>query len=93
MKYTILRTNRFDRDLRLAAKQNKDLSKLQTVIDTLASGNKLEDRYHDHPLKGEYIGCRECHVSPNWLLVYKIDDGKLILLLYRLGSHAELFDE
>lgn len=93
MKYRIQSTHRFDKDLKLAVKQGNDLSKLQTVIDTLANGDKLSERYHDHALKGDYIGCRECHVSPDWLLVYKISDNTLILLLYRLGSHAELFDE
>lgn len=93
MKYTIQRTNRFDKDLKLAAKQGKDLSRLQVVIDKLASGEKLDERYRDHALIGNYGGCRECHVTPDWLLVYKIDGDKLVLLLYRLGSHSELFDE
>ena len=93
MRYKIQRTTRFDRDLRLAVKQGKDISKLQKVIDMLAGGEKLDDRYRDHPLKGEYSGCRECHISPDWLLIYTIKNNKLILLLYRLGSHAELFDE
>ena len=69
----------------------KDLSKLQAVIDKLANGDKLDDRHRDHALIGNYNGCRECRVSPDWLLVYKIDNGKLVLLLYRLGSHSELF--
>lgn len=92
MKYTIQRTTRFDKDLKLAAKQGKDLTKLQIVIDKLANGDKLDDKHRDHALIGNYSGCRECHVSPDWLLVYKIDGDKLVLLLYRLGSHSELFD-
>ena len=93
MKYKIERTNRFDRDLRLAKKQGKDLDKLMRVINRLANGEQLEEKYHDHNLKGNYVGYRECHVSPDWLLVYKIHNATLILLLYRLGSHADLFDE
>ena len=93
MKYQIQSTGRFERYLKLAAKQGKDLKKLQAVIDTLANGIRLDAKYRDHALKGNYVGCRECHVSPDWLLVYKIDCGKLILLLYRLGTHSELFDE
>lgn len=65
MKYQIQRTTQFDKDLKLAAKQGKDLSKLQAVIDKLANGDKLDDRHRDHALIGNYNGCRECHVSPD----------------------------
>ncbi len=93
MKYEITRTSRFDRDLKLAQKQGKDLSKLSRVINRLANGEKLEEQYHDHNLKGNYNGYRECHISPDWLLIYKIENSQLILLLSRIGSHAELFNE
>lgn len=65
MKYQIQRTTQFDKDLKLAAKQGKDLSELQAVIDKLANGDKLDDRHRDHALIGNYNGCRECHVSPD----------------------------
>lgn len=91
MKYEISFTNRFKRDLKLAKKQGKDIEKLFEVIDKLAEGEKLDEKYKDHSLGGNFAGYRECHVSPDWLLVYKQENSLLVLLLYRLGSHAELF--
>lgn len=91
MKYEIKFTNQFKKDLKLAKKQNKNLDKLFEVVDILASGGKLGTRYRDHELTGNYRGTRECHVEPDWLLVYEIRDQVLVLMLYRLGSHSELF--
>ncbi|MDR1735803.1 MAG: type II toxin-antitoxin system YafQ family toxin [Oscillospiraceae bacterium] len=84
---------RFKRDLRRAEKRGKDLSLLEEVIDILAEGKRLPIEYSDHPLKGNYKGFRECHIEPDWLLVYKIDKGILVLLLSRTGTHQDLFDE
>jgi len=61
------------------------------VIERLANGQPLEEKYRDHDLSGDYKGCRECHVEPDWLLIYEIDNGVLVLMLYRVGSHSELF--
>ncbi len=91
MKYDIQFTNQFKKDLKLAKKQNKNLDKLFEVINTLANGKKLDDKHRDHELSGNYKGTRECHIEPNWLLVYEINDNLLILILYRLGTHSELF--
>jgi len=91
MKYTIKFTSQFKKDVRLAKKQNKDLDKLFEIVNTLANGHALETKYRDHELSGSYKGVRECHVEPDWLLVYEIRNDVLVLMLYRLGSHAELF--
>lgn len=61
------------------------------VIKTLAKGEKLGETYRDHALKGNFAGCRECHITPDWLLIYEIDQEMLILYLTRTGSHSDLF--
>lgn len=91
MKYDVQFTSRFKRDLKLAKKQNKNLDKLFTVIDILANGGTLDAKYKDHELVGNYKGTRECHVEPDWILIYEIHNDVLVLILYRLGSHAGLF--
>lgn len=91
MKYEIAFTNQFKKDLKLARKQGKNEDKLFEVIDRLASDLPLEERYKDHALSGDYASYRECHVAPDWLLVYKKQESVLVLLLYRLGSHSDLF--
>ena len=90
MTHEVIFTSQFKKDLKLAKKQNKDLDKLFEVIDILANGKKLE-KYKDHELSGNYKGTRECHVEPNWLLIYEIRDDVLVLILYRTGTHSELF--
>ena len=80
-----------EEDLKLAKKQNKDLNKLFDVVNILAEGGILGAKYRDHDLSGEYKGIRECHVEPDWLLVYEIQNDVLVLILYRLGTHSELF--
>lgn len=91
MKYSIQFTNQFKKDLKLAKKQNKNLDNLFEVINQLANGEKLDAKYRDHDLSGNYSGTRECHIEPDWLLIYEIKDNVLILMLYRLGTHSELF--
>lgn len=91
MKYDIQFTTQFKKDLKLAKKQNKDLDKLFSVIEVLARGETLPPQYRDHDLSGNYKGTRECHVEPDWLLIYVIQDNVLVLMLYRLGTHSELF--
>ena len=91
MKYEIRFTCQFKKDLKLAKKQWKDTDELFTVIEKLSNGEALEAKYRDHSLSGNYKGCRECHIEPDWLLIYEIDDGILVLMLYRVGSHSELF--
>ena len=93
MKYEVKFTNQFKKDFKLAKKQNKDLNKLFDVVNILAEGGILEAKYRDHDLSGEYKGTRECHVEPDWLLVYEIQNDVLVLILYRLGTHSELFEK
>ena len=90
-KYKIVQTNRFKRDLKLARKRGHNLSLLGNVVDILASGEKLPARYHDHQLTGNYEGCRECHITPDWLLIYEIAEDELFLYLTRTGTHSDLF--
>jgi mRNA interferase YafQ len=91
MKYEVKFTTQFKKDLKLAKKQNKNLDQLFEVVNILAEGGTLDARYRDHDLSGNYKGTRECHIEPDWLLVYEIRDEVLVLMLYRLGTHSELF--
>lgn len=91
MKYKIERTTQFKKDFKLAEKQGLDISELEKVITILANGEKLPKLYRDHDLKGNYKGYRECHIEPDWLLIYKIDESVLILSLVRTGSHSRLY--
>ena len=91
MRYDVQFTNQFKKDLKLAQKQKKNLDKLFDVIDILANGGILDVKYKDHELTRNYKGTRECHVEPDWLLIYEIRDEVLVLMLYRLGTHSELF--
>lgn len=93
MKYEIILTSSFKKELKIAIKRNKDIKKLKEVVDTLASGQKLDKKYKDHQLVNttRFKNCRECHIEPNWLLVYRINDNELILMLVELGSHSDLF--
>lgn len=90
-KYGIVLTSMFKKDLKSAKKRGYDLSLLSRVVDTLAAGQTLEEKYKDHSLIGNYKGCRECHITPDWLLIYEISDGELILYLTRTGTHSDLF--
>ena len=91
MKYKVKFTKQFKKDIKLAKKQNKNLDKLIEIIDLLSNGKKLETKHRDHDLSGNYKGTRECHVESDWLLIYEIRNDVLLLILYRLGSHSELF--
>ncbi|MCD8106665.1 MAG: type II toxin-antitoxin system YafQ family toxin [Oscillospiraceae bacterium] len=77
--------------MKLAKKQNKNIDLLFDVIDKLANDEPLEAKFRDHSLTGDYISFRECHIEPNWLLIYKKEADILVLLLQRVGSHSELF--
>ena len=84
-------TNRFEKDLRLACKRQKDLAKLQGLMTLLAEEQPLPPRNRDHALVGNYRGRRECHVEPDWLLIYKIDRDRQEIIFERTGTHADLF--
>ncbi len=91
MKYEVKFTTKFKKDIKLAKKQGRNTDKLLRIIEQLANGEPLEAKYRDHDLSGDYQGWRECHIEPDWLLVYKLLDDVLVLLLNRIGSHSELF--
>lgn len=81
----------FKRDYKRIIKRGYDSRLLETVISILAEGKSLPKEYRDHPLSGNYAGHRECHITPDWLLIYKINDRELILYLTRTGTHSDLF--
>ncbi len=91
MMYKIRPTARFQKDLKRAQKRGCDLDLLAAVLKQLAAGQALVPKYHDHPLVGDYSGCRECHITPDWLLVYEIDQEEMFLYLVRTGTHSDLF--
>ena len=87
--------SQFKKDYKRMMKQGQDIGKLDYVIEELAVPNQLPEQYRDHYLKGDYAGYKECHVEPDWLLIYDyetLDDGEQQLLLVRTGSHTELFE-
>ncbi|MGN0679843.1 MAG: type II toxin-antitoxin system YafQ family toxin [Oscillospiraceae bacterium] len=92
MKYTLEMTSSFKHDFKVIKKRGYDLSLLFKVIELLSNGESLPEKYKDHSLVGNFKGFRECHIQPDWLLIYKIDNDKLILLLTSTGSHSDLFD-
>ena len=91
MKYTVRRTKKFRKELKKMLKRGADVSKLETVVNILASGEPLPPQYRDHALTGNLTGLRDCHIENDWLLLYTIQDDVLVLTLTRTGSHADLF--
>lgn len=89
--YKIVYTNRMKKDAKLMKKRGKDMNKLVTVLSLLASGNPLHAQYKDHQLSGNLHDFRECHIEPDWLLLYQIYANTLILSATATGSHADLF--
>ncbi|MCC8048358.1 MAG: type II toxin-antitoxin system YafQ family toxin [Oscillospiraceae bacterium] len=87
----VILSNRFRRDLKLAAKRGRDLKLLDDVVMRLAQQEPLPEKNRDHSLTGDYIGFRECHIQPDWLLIYRVDGEALILFLSRTGTHSDLF--
>jgi addiction module toxin, relE/stbE family len=87
----LVTTSAFRKDLKIAKKRGYNLSLIELVIDELLRENTLAPKYKDHALIGNYTGFRECHISPDWLLIYSIDKSKLILTASRTGTHSDLF--
>lgn len=87
---TIKFTKRFKKDIKICQKRGLDLSLLKNVIKTLSNGETLAEKYRDHALSGIYAGFRECHIKPDWILIYIIDNSQLILTLSRTGSHSDI---
>lgn len=84
-------TNQFKKDLKKIKKRGLNISKLDNIISKLRKQEQLEDKYRDHALVGNYIGFRECHIEPDWLLIYAINNEELILTASRTGTHSDLF--
>ena len=89
--YNIVPTSKFKKDLKTVVKRGYDTRLLDFVVTKLANGETLEPKYKDHALSGNYTGKRECHITPDWLLVYEYDDDNLFLYLTRTGTHSDLF--
>ena len=87
----VILSNRFKKDLKTLKKRGYDLDLLDAIVNQLAAEKPLEDKHHDHSLMGDYAGFRECHILPDWLLVYRIDADEIFLLLSRTGTHSDLF--
>ena len=83
--------NSFKKDYKRIKKRGRNIEKLKHVIELLASGQKLDQKYRDHELTGNYKNLRECHIEPDWLLIYQIENEELILILSRTGTHSDLF--
>lgn len=87
----VVYSNRFKADFKLAIKRNFDVSLLNEVVDKLARQEPLDPKYCDHKLTGQFKNFRECHIQPNWLLVYRVDNNDLELYLFRTGTHSDIF--
>ena len=93
MELKVKYSSRFKKGLRLAVKRGLDLSLLEEVVENLKAGIPLDARFKDHPLTGNYKGYRECHIQPDWLLIYLIEENILTLTLVDTGTHADLFQK
>ena len=91
MNRDIVWTPQFKKDYKLALKRHLDIELLDNIIRRLSRGETLPERNKDHALTGDWIGHRECHILPDWLLVYRVEDDVLVLTLARTGTHSDLF--
>lgn len=93
MKYEIIITSAFKKELKIIKKRNKDLEKLTKIVNKLANNEELDIKYKDHQLINNlrFENCRECHIEPDWLLVYRKNNNNLILVLIETGTHSDLF--
>ena len=93
-KYGVVTYNKFNKQLKKIIKQGKKIEKLSYVVKKLANGEILESKYRDHALQDTkyYRNCRECHIEPDWLLVYKVKEERIILYLVETGSHSDIFN-
>lgn len=91
MAYTVASTNQFDKHLKRCVKRGMPMDEFKNVVQLLATDGKLPSMYKPHKLTGNYRGCWECHIKPDWLLVWEQDDVVLRLLLIDTGSHSDLF--
>ena len=90
-KYTVKITTQFKKDYKLAMKRGLKIALLEDVVTALAMGESLPEKNKDHALTGSWAGYRECHIQPDWLLIYRIEDDVLVLILTHTGTHSNLF--
>jgi mRNA interferase YafQ len=88
---TFSRTSQFKKDVKLAGRRGKDLKKLKIILDLLIAGDELPEQYKDHPLRGNFAGSRDCHLEPDWLLIYTLTENGGHVRLERTGTHSDLF--
>lgn len=91
-RYEIKNTTQFKKDYKLARRRGLNMDLLKDVVTRLANGEPLDPRHKDHPLSGEWSGHRECHIQPDWLLIYRYENDILVLALIRTGTHSDLFN-
>lgn len=89
--FKIVSSNRFRKDLKSALRRGYKIELLEEVVNKLAEGIVLEPRYKDHELAGDFKGLRECHITPDWILIYQVVDNELVLYMSRTGTHSDLF--
>lgn len=92
-KYTVKTTTLFKKDFKLAMKRGLNIERLENVIALLSMGKPLPEKNKDHALTGNWVGHRECHILPDWLLIYRMEDDVLVLTLARTGTHSDLFSK
>ena len=90
-KYTVKWTSQFKKDYKLAIKRGLNIDLLQDIVIKIGNGEKLPEENYDHILTGNWSGHRECHIEPNWLLIYRLEKDILVLTLSRTGTHGDLF--
>ncbi|MGB7747587.1 MAG: type II toxin-antitoxin system YafQ family toxin [Verrucomicrobiia bacterium] len=88
---TSSRTSQFKKDVKLAERRGKDLAKLKAAIDLLIDGDALPSQYKDHPLRGNFAGSRDCHIEPDWILIYTLAENNSHVRFERTGTHSDLF--
>ena len=89
--YTPATTSQFKKDIKKSKKRGKDMAKIMDIMQRLTRGEALEDKYRDHALIGNYAERRECHIEPDWLLIYKIDLQEKMIIFENTGTHSDLF--
>ena len=89
--YKIVSSSRFKKDLKIAIKRGYNMELLEYIVNQLSNNKKLPPQNKDHVLIGDYGGCRECHITPDWILIYEVENDELILYLTRTGTHSDIF--
>jgi mRNA interferase YafQ len=91
MKYKVIPSKRFEKDMKRCKKRGYNMQLIKDAIELLAQTGSLPEEYRPHKLSGQYTGCWECHIQPDWLMIWEQDDTELILLMTNTGTHSDLF--